>query len=54
MVAYNEANRNTILDYQVTITDLKPNDRIVVYGEAGNYSITGFEMTFSFLMDIYP
>ena len=35
---------NTILDYQVKITELKMEDKTVLYsGE--NYSTTGFEMT---------
>ena len=42
---YDPGAGNTILDYQVIINELKPADRIVVYGEAGNYSIAGFEMT---------
>ena len=36
---------NTILDYQVSIKDLKTEDKILAYGESGNYSITGFQMT---------
>ncbi len=43
-LSYNPDEGNTILDYKVTITELKPADKIVEYREA-NYSITGFEMT---------
>lgn len=35
----------TQLILQVTIEALQPKDRTLVYGEAGNYSLTGFEMT---------
>ena len=34
-----------LLILQVTIEALQPKDRTLVYGEAGNYSLTGFEMT---------
>ena len=43
--SYDPGAGNTILDYQVVIKELKPEDRILPYAEAGNYSITGFEMT---------
>jgi hypothetical protein len=36
---------NTILDYKVVIEPLQVDDTILAYGDAGNYSITGFEMT---------
>ena len=42
---YDPEAGNTILDYQVIITDLKKEDKTLQYGESGNYSITGFEMT---------
>lgn len=42
---YDPAAGNTILDYQVMIDPLAVADRTLVYGEAGNYSLTGFEMT---------
>ena len=45
MQSYDPGAGNTILDYQVVIKELKPEDRILPYAEAGNYSITGFEMT---------
>jgi len=44
-LSYDPGAGNTILDYQVVIKELKPEDRILPYAEAGNYSITGFEMT---------
>ncbi len=44
-LTFEEEDSNTILDYQVDITALKPEDTIVLYGAAGNYSVTGFEMT---------
>ena len=42
--AYNTSEGNTILDYKVSLGNLKPEDLIEQYGESGNYSITGFEM----------
>ena len=42
---YDPSAGNTILDYQVGITPLADKDRTLVYGEAGNYSLCGFEMT---------
>ena len=44
-LSYDASAGNTILDYQVTIKDLAAKDKILAYGESGNYSITGFEMT---------
>lgn len=44
-LSYDASAGNTILDYQVVIQDLRPVDKILAYGESGNYSITGFEMT---------
>lgn len=41
---YDPAAGNTILDYKITIIPLKEEDRILAYGDSGNYSITGFEM----------
>ena len=35
---------NKLFNYQVTIDPLKEKDTVFVYGDAGNYSITGFEM----------
>jgi len=42
---YDPTAGNTILDYQVSIQALKKEDQILSYGESGNYSIAGFEMT---------
>ena len=44
-LSYDASAGNTILDYQVVINDLRPVDKVLAYGESGNYSITGFEMT---------
>ena len=44
-LSYDGSAGNTILDYQVVINDLRPVDKVLAYGESGNYSITGFEMT---------
>ena len=41
---YNDARKNTILDYKVDIIPLKPNERTYVWLNIGNYSLTGFEM----------
>ena len=35
------------IDPQVDIVELKEEDRTVPYGDAGNYSVTGFEMKLS-------
>merc|ERR1712038_1644979 len=34
-----------ILDYKVKLEDLKAADKVLAYGDSGNYSITGFQMT---------
>ena len=44
VLSFDPASGNTILDYQISITELKEEDTIFVYGDAGNYSTTGFEM----------
>ena len=44
-LSYDAAAGNTILDYQVIIQDLNVKDKSLTYGESGNFSITGFEMT---------
>ena len=41
---YDPEGGNTILDYQVTVDDIQQKDKILAYGDSGNYSITGFEM----------
>ena len=43
-LSFDASAGNTILDYQVEIHDLQKKDKILEYGESGNYSITGFEM----------
>ena len=44
---YDETKKNTILDYQVDLRELGKKDRILQYGELGNYSITGIEIIFT-------
>ncbi|XP_040573179.1 glycine receptor subunit alpha-4 [Lepeophtheirus salmonis] len=44
-LSYDPLSGNTILDYRIQIKPLKTADRIINYGETGNYSLTGFEMT---------
>ncbi len=44
---YDETSRNTILDYHVDIDKLREKDRILEYGELGNFSITGIEIMFT-------
>ena len=46
-VQYKEETRNTILDYIVQIQNLNERDRILPYGDLGNFSITGIEMKFT-------
>ena len=41
--SYDSSSRNTILDYQVSLTQITEEDRIFVYSGA-NYSVTGLEM----------
>ena len=41
---YDPKAGNTILDYRVDIAAMKADDRILQYGDAGNYSLCGFEM----------
>jgi hypothetical protein len=45
-LSYDPSTRNTILDYAVTINQIKQADRILPYGDLGNYSITGVELHF--------
>ena len=42
---YDPAAGNTVLDYKISIAAMKEADRILQYGDAGNYSLCGFEMT---------
>ena len=44
-LSYDPEQGNTILDYQVSVKDLYQKDKVLAYGESGNYSITGFQMT---------
>ena len=44
ILSYDPTIGNTLLDYQVKIHDLQEKDKTYVYGESGNYSVTGFEM----------
>jgi len=44
VLKYNDTRKNTILDYQVEIYPLKPEDRTYIWLNIGNYSLTGFEM----------
>ena len=39
--------RNTILDYSLEMGPLKKPDQVLDYGELGNFSITGIEITFT-------
>ena len=43
-LSYDASEKNTILDYRVLVKPLKLEDTILIYGENGNYSLTGFEM----------
>jgi len=42
---YDPSAGNTVLDYKIDIKPMKEADRILQYGDAGNYSLCGFEMT---------
>ena len=43
LLDYDQANQNTILDYEVMVEQLDNKDRKLLYGEMGNYSIAGFQ-----------
>ena len=45
VLSYYPEQRNTILDYQVSVKDLDDKDKSLIYGDSGNYSLTGFQMT---------
>ena len=47
LLQYSDDRKNTVLDYDVSIIPLKEEDRIYVWLDIGNYSLTGFEMHFS-------
>ena len=44
VLKYAEDSKNTVLDYDVTITPLKEEDSTYVWLDIGNYSLTGFEI----------
>ena len=44
---FNPAARSTILDYAVDVRALNENDRILSYGDLGDFSITGVEIIFT-------
>ena len=41
---YVETKRSIVLDYDVIIKSLSPEDIVLSYGSLGNYSLAGFEM----------
>ena len=41
---YVETSRSIVLDYDVTINQLSDQDRLLIFGSLGNYSVAGFEM----------
>ena len=45
LLSYDDSLRNTILDYNVALDPLKPEDSLFIWQSIGNYSLTGFEMT---------
>ena len=45
LLSYDDSLRNTILDYNVALNPLKPEDSLFIWQSIGNYSLTGFEMT---------
>lgn len=44
---FNPEARNTILDYSVEVTKLNEDSRILMYGDLGNFSVTGIEIIFT-------
>ena len=44
LLQYDDSLRNTILDYSVALTELKPEDSLFIWQDIGNYSQTGYEM----------
>ncbi len=44
---FDPAARNTILDYAVEVEKLRESDRILPYGDLGNFSVTGIEIRFT-------
>jgi len=43
LLDYNQASQNTILDYEVVAEELDIQDRQLLYGKMGNYSLAGFQ-----------
>ena len=41
---YVKTKNSVVLDYSVEIIPLEGDDRILSYGELGNFSVAGFEM----------
>ena len=44
LLQYDDSLRNTILDYSVQLSELKPEDSLFIWQDIGNYSQTGYEM----------
>ena len=43
-LGYIQNTQSIILDYEITIRNLKPSDKLFDAGALGNFSLTGFEM----------
>ena len=43
LLDYNQESQNTILDYEVVAEELDIQDRQLLYGKMGNYSLAGFQ-----------
>ena len=43
LLDYDQSSQNTILDYEIKVEELEYKDRKLLYGEMGNYSISGFQ-----------
>ena len=41
---YVETSRSIVLDYDVDFKSLSDQDRLLIFGSLGNYSVAGFEM----------
>ena len=46
-ISFDEEARNTILDYSINLQKLQEKDRVLPYGDLGNFSITGVEIIFT-------
>ena len=51
MLDYDQASQNTILDYEVMVEELDNQDRQLLYGEMGNYSLAGFQFSLKVCKD---